>query len=139
MIDAKGLVVTPGFIDSHSHSDKQVLTLPDQREKIEQGVTTSIAGQCGGSLAPISRDVNPENAKKIGDFGKSTDVFRTMGTFLDIAKNVPQGSNIAIFVGHGALRAAVMGMEDRAPSLEELAKMKEDGLIDYDRNCFRMR
>ncbi len=124
VIDAKGLVVTPGFIDSHSHSDNAVLTYPDQREKIEQGITTSIGGQCGESIAPVSRDVDPKQAGQIGDFGKYTDVCRTMGTFLDIAKNVPQGSNIAMFVGHGALRCAVMGMEDRAPSVDELEKMK---------------
>ncbi|MBQ1208676.1 MAG: amidohydrolase family protein, partial [Lachnospiraceae bacterium] len=44
-IDATGLTVTPGFIDSHSHSDSTVLTYSDQLEKIEQGITTSIAGQ----------------------------------------------------------------------------------------------
>ena len=53
VIDAKGLVVTPGFIDSHSHSDSTILTYPDQREKIEQGITTSIGGQCGASPAPL--------------------------------------------------------------------------------------
>ena len=48
-----------------------------------------------------------------------------MGTFLDTAKEVPQGANIAIFVGHNALRRAVMGMEKRAPLEEELERMKE--------------
>ena len=62
VIDAKGLVVTPGFIDSHSHSDRTILTSPDQTEKVEQGITTAICGQCGGSDAPISRDVTEENA-----------------------------------------------------------------------------
>ena len=52
IIDADGLTVTPGFIDSHSHSDSNILTYPEQIEKIEQGITTSIAGQCGGSIAP---------------------------------------------------------------------------------------
>ena len=99
VIDAKGLVVSPGFIDSHSHSDSAVLTWPDQREKIEQGITTSIAGQCGESVVP-------------------------MDYFLDNAKNVPQGANIAIFVGHSDVRRAVMRDENRAPSEEELEKMK---------------
>lgn len=47
LIDASGLTVTPGFIDSHSHSDNAILDYPDMIEKIEQGITTSIAGQCG--------------------------------------------------------------------------------------------
>lgn len=125
VINADGLMVTPGFIDSHSHSDRDVLVCPDQVEKIEQGITTSIGGQCGSTLAPVSRDVCPDHAEQIGNFGKSTDVLRTMGNFLDIAKNVPQGANVAMFVGHSALRRAVMGMENRAPSEEELNKMKE--------------
>ncbi len=50
VIDAFGKVVTPGFIDSHSHSDGQFATCPLQTDKIEQGITTSIAGQCSGSV-----------------------------------------------------------------------------------------
>ena len=125
VIDAAGLTVTPGFIDSHSHSDSTVLTYPDQIEKIEQGITTAIAGQCGASPAPISRDITPDKATMIGDFGLNPDIYRTMGTFLQTAKNVPQGSNIAILVGHCALRLTVMGMENREPTCEELEKMKE--------------
>ena len=130
-IDATGLTVTPGFIDSHSHSDTSVLTYPDQIEKIEQGITSSIAGQCGTTLAPISRDITPETAAIVEGFGLETDVYGTMGSFLDMAKDVPQGSNAAILTGHSALRKAVMGMENREPTTEELEKMKtllRDGL-----------
>lgn len=124
VIDAKGLTVTPGFIDSHSHSDRQILTFPNQTEKTEQGITTSIGGQCGGTNAPISRDITPENAQDVAGFGKETDVYRTMGTFLNIAKNVPLGSNIAVLVGHRALRKAVMSTENRKPTVEEMTRMK---------------
>ena len=58
IIDASGLTVTPGFIDSHSHSDNAMLTFPDMTEKIEQGITTSIGGQCGSTLAPIIKTAN---------------------------------------------------------------------------------
>ena len=125
IIDAKGLTVTPGFIDSHSHADSAVLTYPDQIEKVEQGITTSIAGQCGGSPAPISRDVSPDSTATVGDYGRRVEIMRTMGSFLNVAKDVPQGANIAILVGHGNLRKAVMGMENRAPTAEELEKMKD--------------
>ena len=47
IIDATGFSVTPGFIDSHSHSDAEILSYPEQREKVEQGITTVIGGQCG--------------------------------------------------------------------------------------------
>ena len=125
VIDATGLVVTPGFIDSHSHSDSSILDFPDQVEKAEQGVTTSIGGQCGIGPAPISRDTDPATAREIEGFGKVTDVYRTMGTFLDTASKASFGSNLAAFVGHSALRLAVMGTENRVPTPEELEKMKE--------------
>ena len=51
-IDASGLTLTPGFIDSHSHSDRTTFVCPDQKEKIEQGITYAITGQCGFSSAP---------------------------------------------------------------------------------------
>lgn len=119
-IDASGLTVTPGFIDSHSHSDSTILEFPDQVEKAEQGITTSIGGQCGSTSAPIGIE---DETYDVGSFGKSTEVFKTMGTFLDIAKDVPQGSNIAVFVGHSALRKAVIGSYNRSPSAKELEKM----------------
>ena len=50
VIDATGKVITPGFIDSHSHADSLVKSKPEQIEKVEQGITTNIAGQCGGSV-----------------------------------------------------------------------------------------
>ena len=124
VIDAAGLVVTPGFIDSHSHSDGSVFSSPEQREKIEQGITTSIAGHCGASPAPISRDITPEKAKPVGDYGLNTEICRTFGSFAGTVKDVPQGSNIALLVGHSALRRAVMGIENRAPADGEMEQMK---------------
>jgi len=120
IIDARGLTVTPGFIDSHSHSDSSILAFPDQAEKVEQGITTSIGGQCGLSPAPIA--VGQKEAD-VGAFGKNTEVYRTAGTFLDLAKTVPLGSNLATFVGHCALRNAVIGPYNRDPSEAELEKM----------------
>lgn len=101
VIDAAGKVVTPGFIDSHSHSDNQFSSNPVQTEKVEQGITTSVAGQCGGSVCGA-------NAAE----------------FLDNAKGCALGANMAMLIGHGTLRRAVMGMENREPTLEELEKMK---------------
>lgn len=111
IIDAQGLVVTPGFIDSHSHADNAILTYPEQREKIEQGITTSIGGQCGESPAPNRKGIDGRE-------------LQTMGEFLNAANLIPQGANIATFVGHGELRRTVMGMENRAPSKAELEEMK---------------
>ena len=109
VIDATGLSVTPGFIDSHSHADGAILTFPQQKEKVEQGITTSIGGQCGISPAPVKKD---------GQLQKMSD-------FLHRASSVPQGANIALFAGHATIRSAVMGMENRAPTARELDEMKD--------------
>lgn len=113
-IDAEGLTVTPGFIDSHSHSDSAMLDFPDMIEKIEQGITTSIAGQCGSSPAPIQKDFLDEN----------TEVYRTFGTLVKAVKEIPMGSNIMSFVGHGTLRKAAMGLDNRKPTENEMEQMK---------------
>ena len=124
ILDAQGLVVTPGFIDSHGHNDSAKFSFPDQREKIEQGITTTIAGQCGGSQAPYGKDVPADKIKNIEGFGPECEVYKTMGSFLENAQKVPQGSNVCMLVGHGSLRRAVMGVADRKPTAEELEKMK---------------
>lgn len=125
VIDAAGLTVTPGFIDSHAHSENSILDHPGLIEKIEQGITTSVGGQCGSSPAPISRDADPEKATQLGAYGKSTDIYRTFATFLNTVKDVPTGSNTAVLVGHSALRKAAMGMDNRVPAAGELEKMKD--------------
>ena len=123
IIDASGLVVTPGFFDSHSHSDSTILTYPDQKEKVEQGITTVIGGMCGGSVVP--RPYIPKSREAyVGEYGLNTEIYRSMDSFMRVAKNVPQGANIALFTGHANLRCAVMGYENREPTESELARMK---------------
>lgn len=104
VIDGTGLTVSPGWIDSHSHSDRAIFPFPDQKEKVEQGITFSITGQCGSSAAPTDS--------------------RTVGEFLEQAAQVPQGSGAALLIGHNSLRKAVMGTENRDPTPEELERMK---------------
>ena len=125
VVDATNLIVTPGFIDSHSHSDNAVFEFPDMIEKIEQGITTAVGGQCGSTIAPVSRDINEENATMLEGFGKSNEVLKTFGTMVKAIENLPIGSNLYSFVGHSALRRSVMGEESRKPTKEEMQKMKE--------------
>ena len=105
MLDATGLAVSAGWIDSHSHSDSAILTYPDQKEKVEQGITFSITGQCGGSATP---------RKKV-----------TAAEWFAEATATPQGSGSAVLIGHNTLRKVVMGPENRDPTPEELEKMKQ--------------
>jgi N-acyl-D-amino-acid deacylase len=109
VIDANGLTVSPGFIDSHSHSDTQILTFPDQKEKVEQGITLSVGGMCGGSIVP-----RPKNS----------DATRSVGEFMSYVKNMKLGSSVAFFIGHGNIRDAVMGTSDKDPTEKELEEMK---------------
>lgn len=124
VIDASGLTVTPGFIDSHAHNDIQIFTFPEQTEKIEQGITTSIAGTCGSSQAPLSRDFLPENDQPLGAYGSMSELCQTMGGYLQKAVTVPQGSNLLVYAGHSALRRAAMGVDNRTPTADELEIMK---------------
>ncbi|MBQ2715505.1 MAG: D-aminoacylase [Clostridia bacterium] len=111
VIDAAGLVVTPGFIDSHSHADNAVVDFPEQREKCEQGITTSVAGQCGSSYMPKIKASDEARHSAEGFFKK-----------LD---TLPLGANIVTFVGHGTVRSSVMGLANREPTEGELEQMKE--------------
>ena len=107
IIDATGLTLSPGWIDSHSHSDTKFLTYPDMKEKVEQGITFSIAGQCGSSQAPYTKD----------------GALITMSEYIAKAKKVAQGASAATLVGFNTIRKAVMGKENREPSPDELEAM----------------
>ncbi len=105
IIDARGLYVSPGFIDLHTHVD-QNMYFPENRALInylKQGVTSVVVGQCGGSAWPIVEKAE-DQIKRWTDEG--------------IAPNA------ALLVGHGTVRELVMGMDNRAPTPEELTKMK---------------
>lgn len=127
IIDATGLTVTPGFIDSHSHCDDQMFTYPDMIEKIEQGITTSISGQCGFSQAPVYKDV----AGEFPAYGKRSEVCKTFGTMTGHLKGKPFGSNILSFIGHASIRRTVIGTENRKPTdaeMEEMKRLLRDGM-----------
>ena len=109
IIDATGLTLTPGFIDSHSHSDNSLFEYPNLTEKIEQGVTFSIGGMCGGSATPVV--VN-------GSLESTEEFFKKFET-------VDFGSGTALVIGHNTIRRAIMGNENRLATPEELEKMKE--------------
>ena len=125
VINADGLTVTPGFIDSHSHADYAVFPLSGMKEKVEQGITTAIAGQCGDSVAPLGINFDKNSAATYGDHGRVYDIRKTMDSFLECGSGVPLGCNIATFIGHGSLRESVVGMENRTPTDEELERMKD--------------
>ena len=123
VIDAKGKVVSPGFIDIHSHSDESVLINSALESALHQGVTLVVAGNCGGSSAPAMGLAAEELEREIARQG----VERTWTSFGEYIQAVERGGssiNFCSFVGHGTLRMGVMGADARPPAAGELATMK---------------
>jgi len=124
-IDAEGLVVTPGFVDMHSHSDLQLLVNPLAESKIRQGVTTEVIGNCGSSPAPLNEYTREEERKDAGELAKKIDWdWLSFDDFLRKMQRSGVALNVAPLVGNAAVRTMVMGFEARKPTPSELAKMK---------------
>jgi N-acyl-D-amino-acid deacylase len=99
MVDARNQIVAPGFIDVHTHTE-DIYGNPTAENFIRMGVTTLITGNCGGSTVKV-------------------------GEFLGRIKEKPLAVNLATLIAHGSVRAAVMGLDDRAPTSEEQTRMNE--------------
>lgn len=127
VIDCRGRVVTPGFIDVHSHQDLALEDNPLCTHSLEQGITTLVGGMCGESPAPLSMEQLEAGLRVTGAPKDRDDSIRarcSMGSYFRFL-NRPTGVNTAFLVGHGNLRAAVMGYENRKPTAEEMEAMKE--------------
>ena len=108
IIDAKGKIVCPGFIDCHSHSDWSLHTNPEMQSTVRQGVTTEIIGNCGFSMAPLS-DISRIYAQEtLQRFAYSGPVnWSSFADYLDTVALMKTAENLACFVGHNAIRMAV--------------------------------
>ena len=129
VIRADHLVVSPGFIDSHSHDDCYVIVRPTCDDKVLQGVTTCVIGDCGFSMAPLSLQYKEEMKEALRVMGSREvpEDFWNVGSFADYLDKVQAkrpGINLVPLVGHQAVRIAVMGSALRAPTDSELERMK---------------
>ena len=101
VIEARGMVVAPGFIDAHNHSERGFQTEPSASSQVSQGITTVVVGQDGGSPFPV-------------------------GQFLDNLNQNPIALNVLTFVGHATVRSRVMGDDtNRRATPAEIEKMKQ--------------
>jgi N-acyl-D-amino-acid deacylase len=131
-IDAAGLLVCPGFVDVHTHSDSSFLVNPKADSKILQGVTIEIVGNCGDSLAPITELGRSFFYKELEEKGVECD-WTTVAEYLKRLEAGGLPVNVGALIGHGTVRSSIMGYEARDPSAEELDAMKslvEDGMRD---------
>ena len=130
-IQAEGLVIAPGFIDIHAHSDFTIMINPRAESKIHQGVTTEVTGNCGATAAPISNTHRQEALDHLlttlGISGSESLAWdwTSFGDYLDHLRRRPLGVNLVPLVGHTMLRIAVMGAADRPPTEEEMVAQEE--------------
>ena len=135
VLDAAGLVVSPGFIDIHSHSDGSILRYPTADSRVMQGVTTEITGNCGGSAAPRAAreaEEHPEAALlPEGEAARARAAWTDVASYFRALDEEGISVNHALLLGHGTLRQMVAGSEDRPLTPEEMATvlgMVEEGM-----------
>jgi len=131
-INAKNKVASPGFIDTHTHFDLAPFDFGEFRDpllemRLNQGITTQVAGCCGNSMAPITE----QNKKKWFTQRTSRVIKRyqeahwgSFGEFLDELEKQKLGTNYAYYVGHGTIRYNVMGFSAKKPTRNDMNEMK---------------
>lgn len=127
IIDAGGQVLSPGFIDSHAHSDFVLFRDPTMLSKLKQGVTTQMIGPCGISPAPIKPERVELLDKYVGFIKAGAEPkynWQTFGEYLNVLDELDLGTNIGSYVGHGTVKLNVMGFDARKPTEEELKEMR---------------
>jgi N-acyl-D-amino-acid deacylase len=122
VIDASRRIVSPGFIDVHTHDDRALLANPSMDMKVSQGVTSVVVGNCGISLAPLVAEAPPPPLDLIGAEGAYR--YDTFDGFLRDVEAAPAAVNAAFLVGHSTLRVATMDSLDRAASAREITAMR---------------
>jgi len=139
-IDAEGHVVTPGFIDGHTHMDAQVLWDPLGSCSCFHGVTTVVMGNCGFTLAPArpdARDLVVRNLERAEDISRDALAagidwtWETFPEYLDAIDRAPKAINYAAQIGHSALRTWAMGEKAfEAPATEDKLQLMERTLAE---------
>jgi N-acyl-D-amino-acid deacylase len=139
IIDASSLIVSPGFIDTHSHSDLKVLTEPEVLPKVMQGITTEVLGQDGISMAPLPRDfIEPWRKNLAGLDGESDEIdwhYENTENYLKMIEKVKPSINETYLVPHGNIRMEVIGLDNREPNKEEIQKMCEVTRREMEAGC----
>ncbi|TVM04233.1 MAG: amidohydrolase [Candidatus Brocadia sp. WS118] len=137
VIDATGLMVAPGFIDIHSHSDFLWLARPESDSKILDGVTTEICGNCGLSAFPLRGKLLERRTQGLAKYG-IVPTWQSATEFYNITEKARSSINRAFLVGHGNIRACTLEYENREPGPTELIHMGRDLEEAMDAGAFGM-
>ncbi|MSO22267.1 MAG: D-aminoacylase [Acidobacteria bacterium] len=122
VLDCSGRAVSPGFVDIHSHSD--IETLEHRSEKILQGITTEIVGNCGFSVFPTPDSDSSFSVYKLL-FGRNSCCWHHAGEYFQSLESKGSYTNAAALTGHSTLRASVMGLRRSHADTSELAKLEK--------------
>jgi N-acyl-D-amino-acid deacylase len=138
VINAEDMIVAPGFIDIHNHSDLPLVVSGRAESMVRQGVTTVLTCHCGSSTFPLFGDAL-EAAKLRCSSRYDIDVdWTTVGEYKEKLRSQGISINAGLQIGHGTLRASVMGYEARAPTAKELEEMKRLVAKAMEAGCFGM-
>jgi len=125
-------IAAPGFVDPHSHGDFALFYDHAQKAKLFQGITTEIEGNCGISAAPVDSKHADQLISYTAFLGSEKSIpveklseFKKFSDYLKAAESLKLGINPGFLIGHGTVRVAAMGMDNRKASTKELEKMKK--------------
>lgn len=141
VVDAKGMVVAPGFIDTHSHSSMLVFKDSLLSPKIKQGITTELVAQDGMGPAPVNEATLSPWKKAMKGLEGEYDVewsWRSVADYLEVIEKLPLGPNIAYLAPHGNVRMVSMGLDNRKPTEEEMKLMQANLAKAIDEGAFGM-
>ena len=123
-VDGKGLILAPGFIDAHGHSDLSLLASPGAESKVTQGITTEVAGNCGLSAFPLT-SLNREHLEKLYSVYGMALEWSDYPSYMAHLRARRPAMRLACLCGHNTLRAAVAGYENIRLSEKQLSEMEK--------------
>ncbi|HEX6349215.1 MAG TPA: D-aminoacylase [Candidatus Dormibacteraeota bacterium] len=139
-MEAAGLAVAPGFIDTHTHSDMAAFLgdehLDLKAATVRQGVTTEVCGNCGSTPFPMLPERRQDLARSKAIFAAAEGPWESLAEYREAVRSRGLYTNLAPLLGHGSLRAGVMGMENRPPRDDELATMVRLAEASFEQGAF---